>query len=88
MHLTQLYIPDETTFSIPFKFVDVVRQTRKSTDNAFERTLKDYWNDDGKKSCSQRNGLEHMVSEWQGLSSQKDTIGELSTHSSPTYYTT
>ena len=46
VHRTKLYIQDESIFTIPFKHVDVRRQTRTSNDNAFEHALNDCWNDE------------------------------------------
>ena len=48
-----LNIPHVTIFSIPMKYVDVMRQTRTSIDFAAEHTLHDYWNDEGKVWVSQ-----------------------------------
>ena len=44
-HRTMLYVEDETSLSIPSKYVDVMRPTKTSIDNASEHTLNDYWND-------------------------------------------
>ena len=44
-HRSKLYIPNEETFLIPLKYVDVMRQTRTSKDNASEHTLNGYWHE-------------------------------------------
>ena len=43
---SELPVVDETTFSNSMQFVDVMRQTRTSIDNASECALDDCWNDE------------------------------------------
>ena len=61
VHRTKLFVWDATTFSIPLGCLNVMRQARTNIDNASQRTLED----SGimtEESCSQRNGLEQLVS--------------------------
>ena len=46
VHRSELYVQNEETFPIPIKYVDVMRQTRTSIDNASEHTLNEYWNEE------------------------------------------
>ena len=39
----KLYDPDNETFPIPLKYVDVVRQTQTSINNVFEHVISDAW---------------------------------------------
>ena len=56
VHRAKLSIPEEITFSVPFQYVDVMKHTRTSIDNASGDTLNDYalrgmdWNDSFPKS--------------------------------------
>ena len=49
LHRSPLDVPNEDTFSVPLRYVDVRRQTRTSIDNASEHTLNDYWNAESEK---------------------------------------
>ena len=46
VYRTKLYIASETSFLHSAKIVDVMRQTKRSIDNASVPTLNDNWNDD------------------------------------------
>ena len=46
VHRAMLSIPEDITFSVPFKNVGVMRHTSPSIDNASEHALNDCWNDD------------------------------------------
>ena len=58
----KLYVMKDETFLIPMKYVDVVRQTRTSMNNASEHTLNDYWNEESDFSHPQKNGSEQQDS--------------------------
>ena len=45
----QLYSPEEESFPVPLKYIDVSRTTRTNVDVKQERRIDDYWNIDGVK---------------------------------------
>ena len=45
-HRTKLSILDGTTLPVPWKYIDVMMQTRTGIDNASEHTLNGCWNDE------------------------------------------
>ena len=53
-HRTKLYIPDATIFSIPMKYVHVMKQTTASIDNASDHTLNDSRKDESKVLLSEK----------------------------------
>ena len=44
---SQLYVPDEATFPIPLRYIDVVRRTTTDIDSADEHEIQDFWTKDG-----------------------------------------
>ena len=49
---TKLYVPDESTFPIPLKYIDVMRRTYTDIDSADEELIEDYWFDKGARELS------------------------------------
>ena len=49
---TKLYVPDEVTFPIPLKYIDVLRRTTTDIDSEAEHIIEDIWIDDGEKELS------------------------------------
>ena len=45
----KLYSPREKSFTIPLKYIDVIRSTHTDLDGAQEKGIDDYWNVDGHK---------------------------------------
>ena len=43
----KLYMPNEETFPVPTKYIDVTRTTHTSLDVIMEQHIEDYWNVDG-----------------------------------------
>ena len=48
----KLYVPQEETFPIPMKYIDVTRTTCTSLDVMLEKNIEDYWNVDGERELS------------------------------------
>ena len=48
----QLYVPQEESFPIPLKDIDVIRSTLTDLDVAQEKRIDDYWNVDGSRNRS------------------------------------
>ena len=46
------YVPAETSFPIPLKYIDVTRTTNASLDVMLEKNIEDYWNVDGDRELS------------------------------------
>ena len=49
----QLYVRKEESFSIPLKYIDVIRSTHTDLDAAQEKRIDDYWNVDGNRNRGQ-----------------------------------
>ena len=47
-----LYAPDALSFSIPLRYIDVMRRTYTDIDSAAQNLLDDYWCDSGAKELS------------------------------------
>ena len=45
----KLYVPDESTFPIPLKYIDVKRRTLTDIDSKDEQSIDDYWSDIGER---------------------------------------
>ena len=45
----KLYMPEEESFPIPMKYIDVTRTTHTSLDVLLEKQIDDYWNVDGER---------------------------------------
>ena len=48
----QLYVPQEETFPIPLKYIDVTRATHTDLDVSQEKRIDDFWNADANRSLS------------------------------------
>ena len=48
----KLYVPQEETFPIPTKYIDVTRTTHTSFDVLMEKHMEDFWNVDGARKLS------------------------------------
>ena len=48
----QLHVPKEETFSIPLKYIDVIRSTHTFLDVAQEKRIDDYWNVDSNRNLT------------------------------------
>ena len=51
-HRGKLYVPNEESFPIPMKYIDVSRNTHTSLDVWTEKNIDDYWNVDGDRELS------------------------------------
>ena len=49
---TKLYVPDESIFPMPLKYIDVMRRTYTDIDSADEKLIEDYWFDKGARELS------------------------------------
>ena len=49
----KLYVPQEQTFPIPMKYIDVTRTTHTSLDLLLEKHIDDFWNVDGERELSE-----------------------------------
>ena len=54
----KLYVPKEETFSIPLKYIDVIRSTHTDLDVLQEKRIDDYWNVDSGR---------HLSNSWTGF---------------------
>ena len=71
VHRTKLFVPGGTTFSIPLKYIDVMRPEEQASTTLPKNTLRDSWIDEReRKSCSQRS-MERPVSKSRGPGLQK-----------------
>ena len=48
----QSYVPQQESFTIPLKYIDVIRSTRTDLDVAQEKRIDDCWNVDGSRNLS------------------------------------
>ena len=48
----QLYVPQEESFPVPLKYIDVIKSTHTDLDVAEEKRIDDYWNVDGNRNLS------------------------------------
>ena len=48
----KLYVPQEESFLIPLKYIDVTRKTNTSLDVLLEKKFEDFWNVDGERELS------------------------------------
>ena len=48
----QLYVPEEDTFPIPLKYIDVTRTTNTKSGRVARKRIDDYWNVDVNRSLS------------------------------------
>ena len=57
----KLYMPQEETFHIPTKYIDVTRTTLTSLDVMLEKQIEDYWNVDGERELSDAWNRLHKI---------------------------
>ena len=66
---------DQETFTIPLKYIDVIRSTHTDLDAAEEKRIDDHWNVDGNRNLSDTWTGFHKIYILERNSSEKDTCG-------------